>query len=143
MIQSNIVRSILIKKKYLKNSMDQIWCSCSLPSKILGAIYEVKWSYLWGKVISELFTIAHPHVELRYLLINDKEIKLIKLLTALKQSILLIGWSEVNIFIIFLFCVSRSRFSCKRSLIILILIICDLEGKKVTITGYQTVLAYF
>ena len=42
LIQSNIPRDILIKKKkenYLKNSMDQI---CSLPSKILEAIYEVK-----------------------------------------------------------------------------------------------------
>ena len=30
--------------KYSKNSMDQIWCSCSLLPKISEAIYEVKWS---------------------------------------------------------------------------------------------------
>ena len=93
-------------------------------------------SYLWGEVISELFTIAHPNGEFRYLLIDNKKVKLIKLLTALKWSILLVGCSEVSIFIIwnsYLYCVSRSRFSCKWSLIILILII-YLKRKKVTIT---------
>ena len=45
----------------------------------------------------ELFSIAHPHVELRYLLINKKEVKLIKQLTALKWSISLKGCSEVYI----------------------------------------------
>ena len=39
LIQSNIPRDILIKKKkgnYLKNSMDQI---CSFPSKVSESIY--------------------------------------------------------------------------------------------------------
>ena len=75
-------------------------------------------SYLWDKVILELFTIAYPHVALRYLL------------AALKWSVLLIGCWEVNIFIIwFFFFLSRSKFSCKWSLIIVIRIICYLKRK--------------
>ena len=113
--------SWLKKERYLKNGMDQIWCSCTLPSKF---------QKLWGKVILELFTVAHPHVELRYLLINNKEIKVIKLLTALKWSILLIGCSGVNILIIWNCKQTKFSwkwsliFSWKWSLIILILIIC-------------------
>ena len=97
-------------------------------------------SYLEGKVILELFTMAQPHIELRYLSISDKEIKPIKLLTAVKWSILLILVAQVAqkpIYLLFeiLIRISRSRFSCKWSLIILVLIICYLKIKKVTITG--------
>ena len=110
--------------------MDQIWCSCSLPSKISEAR---------GKRILELFTITHPHVELRYSLINDKEVKLIKPLTELQWSILIIGCPEI---IWNSYWVSRSRFSCKWLLLILILTICYLK-RKVMLTGIWDCLGLF
>ena len=79
LIQSNILWNILIKKK--KKVFEK-----KHRSNLMLLFLAIKnfRTYLRGKVILELFTIAHPHVQLRYLLITDKEIKLIKLLTALK-----------------------------------------------------------
>ena len=65
-------------------------------------------SYFWGKVILELFTIAHPHVELKYLLTGNKDktnqatdcTKMINFADRLLKSR---SYSEIVI------CVTRSR----------------------------------
>ena len=65
LIQSNILRTILIRAKVFEKQWESDLISLVLAIKNFR-------SYLWGKVILELFTIEHPHVELRYLLSLDQ-----------------------------------------------------------------------